>query len=427
MALLLALSPLHAFLITWLKYGLNAHASVAAAASMWREGLVLLIILIIALETAVKRTAIKLDLLDLLILAFIALALAFLPDQWNDLQRWLLGFRFDVLPIVFLFAVRRAEWGAKDKLLKVVLISASVVLAFGILQSLALPQNFLTRFGYSAEQARFTPDRAITGCQHIEGTDRVCRASATFGGPTRYGTYLMLILGLAATVFASRGKRLQKSAGIDIADARAVKIWVLALIALALANIILTYSRSIWIGTMAMGIFGALSFTPHGKETQNDTALRKRGLAIFAFGIIALTITIGIAEKDFLRTVFVREISTDEHYYLARQGAITAMRHPLGLGLGVSGPATARMGAPSLTENWFIQIAVELGIAGLALFLAILFVLFRTLLKSINPTGKGLAFALLGISAAGLFTHSFEETSTILMLFGLAGIIDKKN
>jgi hypothetical protein len=117
-----------------------------------------------------------------------------------------------------------------------------------------------------------------------------------------------------------------------------------------------------------------------------------------------------------LKTIFVRESSTDVHANLFKKGVALSAKNPLGMGLGTVGPASVRF-EKRLTENWFLQIALEMGWLGLILFLAILIELSRKLLADRKNLLKiGLFLSLLGISVTGLFTHSFEETTTVLLL-----------
>lgn len=124
----------------------------------------------------------------------------------------------------------------------------------------------------------------------------------------------------------------------------------------------------------------------------------------------------------FLETVFLRVNSTGEHARLFKEGLVLAASHPLGMGLGTVGPASVRY-EKLLTENWYLQILIEMGVLGLALFLGVLAVISKKILQAPRAAGInfGLFLALLGIAVTGLFTHSFEETSTVMVLFGALG------
>lgn len=415
MALLIAFAPFHAFLITWAKSLFAGAPVLIEILAVWREVIVLLIGIIIAVEFFSKKAGEKKfsplnwDILDLLIVLFTTLALAGLAFRRGNMAQWLLGFRYDVVPLLFFLFVRHSNWESKNRLTKFALVSATIVILFGLAHALLLPKDFLTHFGYSTSQGEYQAGSAISACQYLEHTDKVCRATSTFGGPTRYGTYLLLILGLLLPFLFEKTK---------------FRKYAITLFALALASIVLTYSRSIWVGTLAAGIFTAFRLTP-----------RK----IVLKAILALLIFVGLwffysklgnmwhfkgAEfpPPFVKTIFVRTGSTGEHMKLLKAGLEVATENPFGVGLGKAGPASVRF-SKFLTENWFLQIAVEMGVLGLAIFLGILWTFAKKLLAKKKDMVKfGLFLALLGIAVAGLFTHSFEETSAYLILMAVIGL-----
>lgn len=414
MLFLIAVSPFHAFLITFLKKfsGGGAGGAILTVAAAWREIAVVVIGGVILLEFVLKKIRPKFDALDSAIFVYSAIALIWLIFQRGDFSQWLIGFRFDVFPFLFFLIVRRVEWTKKNMIITAALISAAVVMTFGIFQAVILPQDFLARFGYSTHQGSFRPDIAIAGCQYLEHTSSFCRAISTFGGPTRYGVYLMAIMGLLPPLLM-KAARIRKFAVI--------------LFSLALLNITLTYSRSAWIGAVGMFLFFGGFWM---KEKIADGKIpKKTAFAILIFiPILILSGFLAFKNLNFnalpnLKTILIRETSTGEHAELLKRGAQTLFENPFGIGLGKAGPASLRY-QKFLTENWFLQIAVEMGVAGLLAFLAVLTLLSIKLLAQKNWAGRGLFLSLLGISITGLFTHSFEETSAVLLLFGIAGISD---
>jgi len=197
-----------------------------------------------------------------------------------------------------------------------------------------------------------------------------------------------------------------------------------SLLAVVLANIALTYSRSIWLGAAAMGVFAFFWFIPNKAKLKISFAVLLVAIAAAA-GVWIYGLQQAKFEgwpPPFLRVLFVRDVSTSAHFNFAKQGLQLAMEHPMGMGLGTVGPASVRF-QKLLTENWFLQIADEMGVIGLLIFLGILFFISKKLLADKTNLRKvGLFLGLLGICVAGLFTHSFEETTTALLLFGFVGI-----
>ncbi|MBI4994310.1 O-antigen ligase family protein [Candidatus Peregrinibacteria bacterium] len=416
MLILVVAVPFHAFLITWLKSAGVFGGGTLFLISAWREIFVILICVLILTEFLIKKFSPLIphpsplfDSLDFLIILYFTLSLIWLFIQPNKFQ-WLWGFRYDVLPFLFLFFVRRANmvvpprrdikllslaearpnWEKVSVFIRAALISAAVVLIFGLLQSTILPQNFLKNFGYSQYSGEYTPGTAIASCQYLEHTQTICRAISTFGGPT-----------------SKRPKQL---------------FIVISLFALAIINIFLTYSRSIWIGTFVTTFITAFILIARTK-----CSLRTIGLVIIAiFTAILISGTALLWSSIDVKTIFLRASSTSAHVELFKEGIQKLTAEPLGYGLGTAGPASLHF-EKFLPENWYLQIGLEMGIAGLVIFLGILFLIFKNLLASARADADvkklGLFFALLGIAVAGLFTHSFEETTTMLILFGFMGIV----
>ncbi len=400
-------APFHAFLITWLK-DWAGEPSWVTGTSAWREGVVLLIALVVMVEILLQKKWPRLDWLDWCIVGYALLGAIFFFFQENKMQ-WLLGLRFDVIPFLFYIIVRHAHWEGRGRLVTAALIGAGIVVIFGLFHALLLPQNFLTSFGYSQYKGQFEPSIALSACQHLEHTERFCRAVSTFGGPTRYGTYLLFIVGLLLPflVHKTRGR-----------------IFAAILFGLTLLSIVLTYSRSIWIGTLGAAIVGFFCFVPKKIKWK------------FVFGVFAVAFLAFLGWKiggiwdgkphefppPLLRTIFVRESSTNEHWILIRDGFDLSQEHPLGMGLGTVGPASVRF-KKILTENWYLQIAAEMGVVGAAIFIAFFIGLLKKLSIAYgNWSRRGLFLSLLAIAIAGLFTHSFEETSTVLVLMAFAGM-----
>lgn len=418
--ILVALAPFHSFFITWLKSAAPNEALAVTILAAWREVIVVVICGLVAIECLKEKKFPHLDALDCFIIGYCALSIVWLFFQLDNKTQWLWGFRFDVMPFIFLLAVRHAKWEPLEKYIKIAIGSAISVMVFGILHTLVLPQNFLTYFGYSMQQGPYQPELPISACQYLEHTDRVCRATSTFSSPMRYGSYLLVVLGFLFPFVVQKNKQ---------------RWFALTLAGIALASIFLTYSRSVWIGAFLLITMALFWLVP--KVMLKKIALCFLGTAvIFILGIIFFAaspkkmaeIPAHWTPPPLLQTIFLRNYSTSEHWQYIQEGWRAALENPLGQGLGTAGPASFRF-KKFVTENWYLQIAVEMGFAAGAIFLGILAMLLFRLLE--NPQGveeKGLFLSLLGISAAGLFLHSFEETSAVLMLFGMIGIaLSKKS
>ena len=107
----------------------------------------------------------------------------------------------------------------------------------------------------------------------------------------------------------------------------------------------------------------------------------------------------------------------------AQNHALSVIKsHPLGLGLGTAGPASFHSKQPVISENYYLQIAIELGIPGLVLFLCLLTSLGRALYQYCNrPLAASALASLIGISIVNLFLHGWADSSTAIVWAIAAG------
>jgi O-antigen ligase len=239
-------------------------------------------------------------------------------------------------------------------------------------------------------------------------------------GPNQLGIWLSLPLGaLLASWESFRWKRV-------------------ALLLLLIA-LLLTFSRSAWIAAAAMLLVVLARLLPR--------IAYRRFLMAGAAACVLIIVGVTVA----FPSVFFRLSSTRGHFVRPLQAASLIMQHPFGLGLGSAGPATNRvsetcvflrpqddpswaksqpslcvfLGAtqvqpkdhachcPYLPENWYLQIGVELGVLGFALFLALTVLLLQRLWHSGRASNASFAVFLsfLGICIAALFLHAWEDAA----------------
>jgi hypothetical protein len=290
----------------------------------------------------------------------------------------------------------------------------------------------------------------------IFGLWRCLIFQSTLSGPNQLGLWLLIPFSICLVrVFAYR------KAGVATS-------YMLSLIVFFLA-IALTFSRSAWIAT------GVLILVYLYHRLHRSVFLRMSA----AFGILLLLV--GVAVASLAPGVVLRMASSKGHIEKPAQAIQTMIQHPLGLGLGSAGPASNRtsdtcvmlesgadaswaqahpnlcvfiaetqvqpMGkvcnCPFLTENWYLQIGVELGWLGMGLFIGLVVIIMRTLrgeLRSMNYELRDDRFLMhvtllvfLGIGIASLFLHAWEDAAvayTLWMLIGVAipvSMLEKKS
>ena len=431
---LIAFLPFHALLVTLgtkLIEGPN-HAPMEALA-IWKEGVlgVLLVIAVVEIVSGQRtanseqRTAFTIDAIDVLILALFAIALALfasgLPASLHD---FLLGFRYDFVPLVALVVFRRVPW--TDRFLstayKVLFWDGVIVAAYGLI-TIALPMSFFTRLGYSDLHSIYLPDAPVAAFQQIGGI-ALRRLQSTMSGPNQLGLWLLLPLTIAL-----------------LRKARPA-FMLIAVVLFA------TVSRD---AVLAMGVIVAAILW---KRTTHRKFFRMVAAAL------AIAFVIALAGIRFAPSIFLRPGSTIDHIARPLESLRLIVLHPLGMGLSAAGPASNHLhetcvflrkgddpswasdrpelcvfvggkqvqpvdhecDCPVLPENWYVQIGVELGVAGLILYLLLIGAILRKLTK-----GTAVVFLVfLAVSVAALFLHAWEDAALAYTLWMLVAVTLKR-
>ncbi len=451
---------MHAMLVTVTTHMLSGrnHAPLAVLA-LWKEALLAVILLIAVCEIfrtkepELQKSAWSLDILDWCIILAITLGAAvsltggagssFSLHLSAADKRFLLGFKYDFLPLVAFFIFRRVPWSRNFLVVaaRVIVMVGGVAAIFGI-ATLFVPLDFFTSIGYSDLHSLYLPKAAIASFQYLEGTD-IRRVQSFMSGPNQFGLWLLL-------PFAANLMLLFKS----IREHRHADT-VLYVIGGTLVVIALffTYSRSAWIGAAVILLASSALLLRHAIES-----VFHRSLVLIGVGIVTgIAIVVGV---HFFPHILVRAQSFQGHFEKPLEAIHIMRTHPFGLGLGTAGPASNRLSdtcvfldlgadyswtknhkdlcvfiggirklpagkaceCPLLTENWYLQWGVEMGYAGLILSLAIVilalahgFFMPLTDIRMISVLG------LLGVAVGGIFLHSFEDGAVAYSLWLLLG------
>lgn len=281
---------------------------------------------------------------------------------------------------------------------KIILIPAAVVISFGLLQRFVLPADFLRHFGYG-------PD-TIEAVQTVDQKLEFRRIQSTLRGANPLGVYLILVV----TTLAAYVKRYA---------------WLWLVLAASLVTLFFSYSRSAWIGLLV----SLLTFT---WLSVNNRKLRQRLLLITAGVVILFSgLTWVLRNNDSVQnTVFhsdensTSSLSSNEQRASALSTSLQEVwQNPLGTGPGSAGPASFRNNnQPRIAENYFIQIAQEVGVLGMLLFVAISGLTGWALWKRSTPLAKILLASLVGITVVNLVSHAWVDDTLSLLWWGLAGI-----
>ena len=97
----------------------------------------------------------------------------------------------------------------------------------------------------------------------------------------------------------------------------------------------------------------------------------------------------------------------------------------IGSGLGSAGPAAIKYGDGLVSESWYLQILLEIGIIGLSLWL---WFIVDISVKLWRRRQQGLLMGLLSVSIAAIFLHTWADNPAIaITIFALTSLTLKAN
>lgn len=411
---LLAYMPLHILLSTWLgsSFGVLDFAKVAKD-----------IVLVIGFGSVVVASCRKpwfkaflTDRLTILIGLYAALHVLLMAVRPTDSDAELLGLVYNTrFLLFFVYAVLLARLYDADRLkrtsLKVVLGVASVVLLFGVLQYTLLPNDALTHVGYSRSNG-------VLPAFFIDDKPDLERAMSTLRDPNSFGSYIIIVSMLALAFFARTNNR-------------SIKQITKGLLILSLLCVWFTFSRSAWLGFMLAAVVVALG---QYKKRIKSEQLRSYALLAIAGLLIVTSFLYPLRNSYFVQNVVFHadETTTLENPNQLRarfvQESIGEIAdNPIGYGPGTAGLASIRNDVQGVTlnENYYLQIAHEVGLLGLGLFMAILLIVALKLkrLASANTAALALLASFAGLAFTNLLVHIWSNEAVAYTWWGLAGLV----
>lgn len=282
---------------------------------------------------------------------------------------------------------------------KILLIPAGAVILFGLAQKFLLPLDFLKHFGYGP--------KTIPAYQTVDTSLDFRRLASTLRGANPLGAYLVLIITAFWLVIKKLGHK------------------VLAVAALAVV-LFFSYSRSAEIGA-AISI-GTLVWWSLGKKARARHILAASAavVVIMAGGIFVFRNN-QVIQDTFFHTSQAstsQRSSNADRLQALKNGTSDIVHQPLGRGPGTAGPASARNDVPArISENYFLQIGQEVGVIGVAIFIAINILAAKQLWISRNEQlAKVLLASFVGITFVNLLSHAWTDDTLAYLWWGLAGI-----
>jgi len=303
-----------------------------------------------------------------------------------------------LLVVASLLPLSREQW---RKVLWGIFAVAVLVAIFGLYQALVLHYPFLHRY--------FTNSKGRIPSAYLAFRFGFPRATSTMTTPNQLGFYLTTIILVSLNL------------AIHLAGQRR---WVyLAISGACSIGLLFTLSRSAWLA-LALGLLVSFVFAP-----------QKRLLAI---GVgVSLLLILPIAWRFHLTdrivdTITLRDPSARGKMPSILQGVAVVQAHPQGVGLGTVGSRTERFGdAMQLhSESYYVQLAMELGIPGLILYLLFVFAIVATLFgvcRNVTDVGRqalpvAALAAVIGVSAGVMFIPALQDIAVASYLWFFAGL-----
>ena len=238
------------------------------------------------------------------------------------------------------------------------------------------------------------------------------RTHGSFSTAMTYGGILLIL----STLFLAEAVGSRASLRLRIASGLASLAAVVALF--------YTFTRSSWVGALVSALV-ILAF------------LRRRLLVPFVAALVIFVILLPAPYRARVASIWDPSYRTNvQRLELLRGGAAIFREHP-GLGVGTMDLADVYRdhmppGAVYVhghMHNDFVQIAVQMGIVGLAAFVVLLLSFFRLMARNLKldlPPGErafvvGSIAALAGFIVNGLFEWNFGDAEVVTLLYVIIG------
>ena len=408
---LLFLLPWNAMIANFLQFRLGW---TGIKWNLWKE-LILALLTIWWFIDAIRfrrwRT-LRLEWIDALILGYMALGLLTGLLWTKNLYHIFVGAKYDFSFLWAFLLARHFSFtpAEKNTIYRWTIYSLVAVLSFGLIQYWLLPPSIMTVFGYLplAGGHNWVPGGALPMYHTIGEAGVTRRLLASFSGPNNYSFYL-----LWAIPFLWFYPPIKKT----------VKAWCTLPRLLSLVGIIsllLTFSRSAYLGLLGMFI-GYLILV-----VKNSKTLRQTLLWTMVGGVVTVGLVWFITPQLF-DSVIMRVSSSSGHFDRTVSAFQESLTYPWGEGLGKAGPASCyfpdQYGGCLIPENWYLQVALEMGYLGLIIFLAVILVTARRLWATrADPLAAAGWLSLIGLSIACLFLHAWEDAAASLTLWSIIGL-----
>lgn len=416
---LAALTPVNRFLIL-LIYHWTHSPQLVQMAQLYKDVLIGLLVVRVLYAAVFEKNPKTIKVLDLLVAAFLVISLLYLFNPGSvdavGLTARFFGFRGDAYFIVAYFAGRAIA--LRRQHLRWILLSlipgsviVSVVAALQFIFPLAANQffqslefsEFLQGEGSGGTLQQVVRDRGFAG-------QSLPRASSLLLGDLALAFYQVLLVSLAAALYVER-------------QLRRFQVLLGSFLALMIGTLLLTITRSAAIAIAPAILLIAMFGRGFGKVLI---------VAMFVvLGGLGLVTAYGIEPTTLSQLTAPEEASVRGHENALQRSLDLIQEAPLGRGFGTAGTVGQRTSGQGITnENWYLQIASEIGIfAGVLYFLCVAVLAVVCFRASFQVKDVWLRVLTLGMGGAavaflvvGNLLHAFEVPVLSILFWLLGGI-----
>ena len=385
LAILIVYLPFQVFAQEFLFNVCHFSAGTSFWLAHWYEFFILLFFLV-----RIKKHLSSGRVIALILIVFGLISAVFLSKSAG---RGIEGFRFDLFFLLTPFIASDLPEKLSQSLIKIYLVLAGLISAWAIVERF-LPVHYWQKL------LNFSPDFGF-GNYFVGLTPR---SDSIFNGPSQLSNYLLLAAGLVLVRIA----RAKKFNWTDYL------YYMIIILGLGFA-----YSRAAWIG-LAVIVLLTLIFVFKSWSVR---------FKIIFISIIVMLIPIlsvkTVSGGSATASILTHDTSQVSHE-IAATTTLTEMKKRLrqpvkllfGSGLSSAGPLVLKYHDGLISESWYLQILLEIGVIGLVCWLWLIVVLFLDMIKK----NTGLAYGLIAVSIAAIFLHTFADSpATSWTLFALIG------
>jgi len=389
----------------------------------WKEFFLLCFLIMIFINkrkfnTLSLRKIIRTD-VDLCIVGFTLLSAIYILGNPN-LIAGLYGFRNYAFGFLFYIAAISISYNEDERysFLQTVFNFLTIICVWGIIQAKLLGPRYIMNYAHFGKEV-------LPFNFYISYFWGIQRVTGVFSDPNAFA----IMANFAALFYSNQ---------IFILNVK--KPITYFKLALVLISIVLSFSRSAWIGLL-VGYFVLFVYYLFGMKMV-DKLSKKRVVFVIIAIIIALPILFSVflkvtnikalemVQKHIINTLTLKDPSVVGHIKSLKSSFLFFLGHPLGMGTGMSGPKTALFTSNIMnSESSYFIIAFDLGIIGIALYFALIISIIKNLFANLKKgTQKQKAFTIfllavsLNVWVIYLFLpiiHSLEHVYLYYLLLGM--------